>query len=159
MELRTARLRLVAFDARLAALSPAALAQALGARVPPDAVDEDLWAEAAERVLADPAEAGWHFWLVVERGAVVGTAGFKGPPDARGDVELGYGLVAPARGRGLATEAAAALVAWALGDARVARIAADAERDNAPSLRVLAKLGFTREGPEGEIVRYVRRRE
>lgn len=158
MEVATPRLRLVAFDAGLAALPPARLAGALGARVPPDAVDEEMWAESAERLQSRPGEAGWHFWLLVEHGAVVGTAGFKGPPGPEGEVEIGYGLVATARGRGLASEAARALVDWALRDARVRRIVAHTEAGNGASERVLAKLGFAPAGPEGPIRRFERLR-
>ena len=38
-------------------------------------------------------------------GLAVGGIGFFGPPDADGAVEVGYGLVPAARGRGLASEA------------------------------------------------------
>lgn len=158
VHLTTPRLRLVAFDAELARLDAARLAAALDARVPPAAVDEDLWAASAERLAAAPHEAGWLFWLVVERGAVVGTAGFKGPPDADGAVELGYGLVPGARGRGLATEAVGALLAWAFADSRVRTVVAHTEARNEASVRVLAKLGFHLASPEGAILRFERSR-
>ena len=76
---------------------------------------------------------------------VIGSIGFFGPPEPADDgvpeVEVGYGLVAPARGYGLATEALGALLARA--DAAGVRVRASIAPDNAASLRVAAKAGFT----------------
>src|SRR4051794_23637930 len=56
-------------------------------------------------------EVGGLTWLIVDSaGAVVGELGTKGPPTSRGRVEIGYGLAAPSRGRGLGTAAVRALV-------------------------------------------------
>jgi RimJ/RimL family protein N-acetyltransferase len=49
-----------------------------------------------------------------ERRCVIGAAGFKGAPDAAGMVEIAYGIVPSYEGQGYATEAAAALVAFAV---------------------------------------------
>src|ERR1700758_178216 len=53
-----------------------------------------------------------HGFFVVPRDtpSVIGSAGFKGPPDPDGMVEIAYGIVPGFEGRGYATEAAAALV-------------------------------------------------
>ena len=48
-------------------------------------------------------------WFVLEDGVVVGDAGTHGPPNENGDVEIGYGLVEAARGRGLSFEFVPAL--------------------------------------------------
>jgi RimJ/RimL family protein N-acetyltransferase len=139
-----------------------------------------LWtAEEAVAVGSDSARAGWHpefpreddrdaasMWqeadpwgprFVVLAGQVVGSIGFFGPPapgaDGVRETEVGYGLVADARGQGLATEALSALLAEA--DAAHVRVRASVLPDNAPSLRVLAKCGFTElRGPneDGELV-------
>lgn len=90
-------------------------------------------------------------------GLVFGSVGFFGPPapaaDDIAEVEIGYGLVADARGRGVATEAVRALLART--DALGVRVRASVRPDNAASVRVLAKCGFTdlRGGNEdGELV-------
>ncbi len=70
----------------------------------------------------------------------VGSIGFFGPPDD-GETEVGYGLVASARGQGLATEALRALLVET--DLLDVRIRASVEPINAASVRVLAKTGFT----------------
>jgi RimJ/RimL family protein N-acetyltransferase len=93
---------------------------------------------------ADPWR--WGF-LTVERdsGLVVGTAGFKGPPDPDGTVEIAYGVVPSFQGRGYATEAAAALVGYAR-DANARLIRAHTLPERNASTRVLEKCGFQHVG-------------
>lgn len=81
-------------------------------------------------------------WLVVADGAVVGDCGWRGGPDAEGDVELGYGLAAPSRGRGLGLEAVALMVAWVEQQPGVRRVVARVLAGNQASRRLLARLGF-----------------
>ena len=56
--------------------------------------------------------------------------------------ELAYELLRSAQGHGYATEAAQAVVEWSV-DAGCARLWATVRDWNAPSLRVLDKLGFS----------------
>lgn len=94
---------------------------------------------------ADP----WvHGFAVVEpdSASVIGSAGFKGPPDREGNVEIAYGIVPEHQGRGYATEAAAALVAFALADPRVRIVRAHTLPNPNASTRVLAKCDFERVG-------------
>lgn len=81
-------------------------------------------------------------WLVVHDGAVVGDCGWRGGPDDAGDCELGYGLAAPARGRGLGTEAVGLLADWAQRQSRVRRLTAEVLVGNEASRRLLTRLGF-----------------
>jgi ribosomal-protein-alanine N-acetyltransferase len=78
-------------------------------------------------------------------GQVVGSIGFFGPPALADDgvleAEIGYGLVADARGRGVATEAVTGLLAHT--DRVGVRVRATVRPDNTASVRVLAKCGFT----------------
>jgi RimJ/RimL family protein N-acetyltransferase len=77
-------------------------------------------------------------------GLVVGSIGFFGPPQevaGTAEVEVGYGLVEEARGHGAATEALRGLLAET--DRLRTRVRAGVRPDNAPSIRVLAKCGFT----------------
>jgi RimJ/RimL family protein N-acetyltransferase len=70
---------------------------------------------AALRDAAGPDPWRHGFWVVHrERRCVIGTAGFKGAPDDAGMVEIAYGIVPRYEGQGYATEAAAALVAFAV---------------------------------------------
>jgi RimJ/RimL family protein N-acetyltransferase len=86
---------------------------------------------------------------VVERasGLVVGAIGLFWPP-AEGVVEFGYGIVPSHQGRGYATEAARAMVAFALTAPGVTAVQAHAELENAASVRVLEKAGLRRAGDQ-----------
>lgn len=94
---------------------------------------------------ADPWTLGF---AVIHREAqsVIGSAGFKGAPDADGMTEVAYGIVPAFEGRGHATEVTAALVAWAFGSGRVSLVRAHTLPANNASTRVLAKCGFHRAG-------------
>jgi RimJ/RimL family protein N-acetyltransferase len=114
---------------------------------------------------AAPAPTPWtHGVALVERaaGAVVGSAGFKGPPDADGVAEVAYGLAPAYRGRGYAREAARALSEWALGAGGARGVRAHTRPDNAASARVLAACGFVLTGevhdPEDGLVQRWERR-
>ena len=85
-------------------------------------------------------------------GLAVGGIGFFGPPDADGAVEVGYGLVPAARGRGIAGAALTQAIAIAAAHGvRVVR--ADTDPANLPSSRVLERAGF-RELPASDGLRH-----
>ena len=89
-------------------------------------------------------------WEILEKnGGPVGSLGFHGPA-VNGAVEIGYGVDAAYEGKGYATEAATALMAWAYAQKDVYWIQAEAEPNNAASQRVLEKLGFQPTGEIGE---------
>jgi ribosomal-protein-alanine N-acetyltransferase len=75
-------------------------------------------------------------------GAVVGQCGFKGPPTADGVVEIAYGVSPEHQGKGYATEAAAALVSYALSNEQVHTVRAHTLPEANASTRVLSKCGF-----------------
>ncbi len=77
---------------------------------------------------------------------VIGSAGFKGPPDADGMVEAAYGIVPAWQGKGCATAALGRLIAFASGDDRVRLLRAHTLPENNASIRVLTKTGFTKLG-------------
>src|SRR6478736_3809887 len=68
-----------------------------------------------------------------DSGPVVAEVGFHGPPDSEGWVEIGYRVVAEYRRRGLAEEATAALLAWAVAHG-VTGVRASVSPDNAASI-------------------------
>ena len=83
----------------------------------------------------------------------VGTIGFHAAPGheslaelAPGAVELGYGVTAAYRRRGLATEAIEALMRWAREAHGVRRFVVSVSPENGPSLALAAKLGFKKIG-------------
>lgn len=89
-----------------------------------------------------------HGFFVVDRasGWVIGSAGFKGPPDDTGTVEIAYGIVPSREGQGYATEAAAALVRFAFTHDKVRLVRAHTLPVSNPSTRVLQKCGFRHTG-------------
>jgi RimJ/RimL family protein N-acetyltransferase len=96
----------------------------------------------------DPWRCGFTLFDRVS-GTPVGGCAFKAPPDADGLVEIAYGVDEPHRGRGLATEAAAALVRFALEQPGVRGVRAHTRADNPASMRILEKCGLA---PLGEVV-------
>jgi RimJ/RimL family protein N-acetyltransferase len=110
-----------------------------------DDVAPEWLAALSSATAADPWTYG--FALVhPESGLVIGHAGFTGPPDAEGMVEIAYGVVPDYQGRGYATEAANALVAWAVKNGRVRIVRAHTLPERNASTRVLGKCGFVRVG-------------
>jgi RimJ/RimL family protein N-acetyltransferase len=89
------------------------------------------------------ADRRFGFWAVVERanGVPAGSVLLKPLPDGAGEIEIGWHLHPDSWGRGLATEAAVALLArgFALG---LAEIWAVTHPDNHRSARVCEKLGM-----------------
>jgi len=91
------------------------------------------------------SDAGW-FVTLADDGRVIGDCGTAGWIDADGQVEIGYGLAAPFRGRGYGTEAVRALADWVAAQEGVRVVIADVEVGNEPSRRLLVSLGFSLTG-------------
>lgn len=128
-----------------------------------DEISPAWLAELRTSTAADP----WvHGFAVVHREtrSVIGSVGFKGAPDEEGMVEIAYGIVPAFQGRGYATEAAEAAMAFAFDNDRVRLVRAHTLPTPNASTRVLAKCGFKHIGevvdPEdGPVWRWERSRE
>lgn len=102
----------------------------------------------ARRLLAAAEEAGESpyrtVWMLVqqEEGVIIGSAGFKGGPDEKGEVEIRYAMGKDYRRRGYMTEAVKAICCWALEQPEVAHITAETDLVSYPSQRILERLGF-----------------
>jgi RimJ/RimL family protein N-acetyltransferase len=90
---------------------------------------------------ADPA---WWNYLIIHRQDVrlIGTCGYKGTPSFTGEVEIGYEIADSYQGKGLATEAALALVQHAFSHESVRYITAHTLAETNASNHLLQKLGF-----------------
>lgn len=95
---------------------------------------------------------GYGMWVMEDRatGALIGEAGLlsaaRGLPELDGVPEAGWVLGPQAWGRGLATEAMAAVLSWADAHLEVAAIRCIIEPDNGASIKMAAKLGFSELG-------------
>lgn len=92
---------------------------------------------------------GFGFWAVEEKetGRLVGEAGFHEArreiePSFEGVPETGWGFAPQVHGRGYATEAMEAVLAWGAGRFGPVRIVCIIDPGNTASLRVAAKCGF-----------------
>lgn len=93
-------------------------------------------------------------WLVMaDDGLVVGGVGFHGDPDEHGRAEIGYGIAAPFRGKGIATAAVVQLRALPSLPG-VTALVAHTDPDNPASQRVLERNGFVRDGADEEGLRW-----
>jgi RimJ/RimL family protein N-acetyltransferase len=93
-------------------------------------------------------DCGW-FVTLLEDGRVIGDCGTAGWTDDQGQVEIGYGLAAPFRGRGYGTEAVRVLADWVAAQPEVSAVVADVEVGNMASRRLLERLGFSLVGETG----------
>ena len=135
-----------------------ALAELLTADVPEDwppatLVDALPWFVA--QLEDHPTAIGWYGWYALLHGeagrpVLVGSVGFKGPPDESGSAEIGYSVLPRFQRRGLATEMVGLLVDWAWRQPALARICAETTPDNIPSIRILSRCGFVSCGPGSE---------
>lgn len=113
-------------------------------------VREDPWVRLRRnQVLADPAWQPWSLRAIVLRSEqrMVGSTTFHGPPgvnslEAPGAVEVGYTVFPESRRRGYATETCRAMLEWGRREHGVQHFISSIEPSNAPSLRVIEKLGF-----------------
>ena len=94
----------------------------------------------------DAENARWGPYLIVlrETGEAVGSAGFTGKPGGAGIVTLGYSIYSEFQRRGIASEAATALVAWAVAQPGVRSVRATIPPGHSASQRVAAHAGLRR---------------
>lgn len=116
--------------------------------------DEDLKTAYSEMFIfsrAIPAQRQWYatWFIELPGGKRIGDLCFKGLSED-GVTEIGYGLLPEYWGKGYATEAVDAAVAWAANQPGVTAVEAETGPDNAASQRVLEKVGFVPNGVIGE---------
>ena len=126
-----------------------------GLSQPPGGIDTPAILRWLRRTL--PKLGGHGSWLMVDEGEVVGMCGYKRPPNARGDVEIGYGVAAERRGRRYAGQASKLMIEAARGDPRVRALTAETALGNHASQRLLIASGFFKTGrgwddEEGEMI-------
>ncbi len=122
-----------------------------GRALPPTFLDhEHLWEYRLAQVKEDPGVLRWLVRAVIDResNAIVGHAGFHGPPDANGMVEIGYTIEPDFRRRGYARATVAALIDVAAQEPEVTTVRASISPDNTASLATIRPFGFTKVGEQ-----------
>jgi ribosomal-protein-alanine N-acetyltransferase len=155
VELRTARLLLRAFRT-------GDVADALAYRDDPEFarflphVPQPFTLLDAEQFVAVNMTEPWDTlptFAVVLDGHVIGTVSFEIDPASR-TAMLGYAIARAWWGRGIAVEAAAAAVGWALREHELAELWASTDVAHVRSRRVMEKLGMTLDRSDAREVRY-----
>jgi ribosomal-protein-alanine N-acetyltransferase len=110
-----------------------------------------LWRIRLPQVLENPASAAWIARAAVnDADAVVGFAGFHGPPDEAGMVEVGYSVEPCFRRQGYARAMLAALLQRARYEPGVSTFRATIAPDNVASLATIAGFGFRKVGEQDD---------
>jgi len=172
MTLRTPRLELVPITlpmveaVMLGRRSDAeALANAqMPERWPNHELIERAFTVSLDAIRADPEGRLWGGRVLNARAdrserRVVGSVVFAGRPGTDGVAEMAYGVEEASQGRGYATEAVTACVAWAFEQPGIQAVRATTFEWHIPSLRVIEKVGMSRVGVRahetmGELVVY-----
>lgn len=109
-----------------------------------------LWRIRVDQIRADPTTARWFARAVIdeESGLVIGHAGYHGPPDTLGMIEVGYSVDPRYRRRGHARQMLAELLRRARTEPGVRTVRASISPDNAASLATVAGFGFAQVGEQ-----------
>jgi RimJ/RimL family protein N-acetyltransferase len=109
-----------------------------------------LWRMRSAQAEADPAAADWVTGVIWDddQQLAVGGAGYHGPPDAAGMVEIGYGVDPAHRRRGFARAALEALLRRAVTEPQVHTVRVTISPDNVASHRLAKQYGFAEVGEQ-----------
>jgi RimJ/RimL family protein N-acetyltransferase len=109
-----------------------------------------VWRIRAVQTVADPPSAAWVTGVVwdPERRLAVGRAGYHGPPDGDGMVEVGYSIDPRHRRQGYARGALLALLARAAAEPDVRTVRATVAPDNVASRDLVLSEGFIAVGEQ-----------
>ncbi|WP_405119690.1 GNAT family N-acetyltransferase [Pseudomonas leptonychotis] len=95
---------------------------------------------------------GWYGWYALgsetPEGSrtLIGAAGYHGPPDSTGTVEIGYSVLPEWQNHGYASEMVKLLVTHALSFEGVSLLVAHTRIENPASIAVLSRCGFVPAG-------------
>ncbi|MFP8940597.1 GNAT family N-acetyltransferase [Streptomyces fenghuangensis] len=109
-----------------------------------------LWQFRLDQIAADPGHARWMVRQAVvgDRGLVVGHAGFHGPPDEVGMVEIGYSVAPDFRRQEYARSTLTELLRRAAAETAVKTVRATISPDNVASLAAISGFGFVEVGEQ-----------
>lgn len=116
----------------------------------PDVMTRNEVDASVDRQIAAEREKGYCFWAAESRetGRFIGFVGIQDIPDYYGlpfGIEIGWRLDKSVWGQGLAPEGARAALAFAFARLRAPEVIAFTATINMPSMRVMEKIGMTRD--------------
>jgi [ribosomal protein S5]-alanine N-acetyltransferase len=163
MSIETQRLKLIHCNREIllkAVESNKALAEFLNIEVPNNWTEYGVQAlnYVLNKIIENPSENDWwtYFPILKESNILIGSGGFKGPPDENGVVEIGYEISPQYRNQGLASEYAQALIQHAASINEVKSVIAHTLAKDNPSTSILKKLGFQKSNefstPDKELI-------
>jgi RimJ/RimL family protein N-acetyltransferase len=108
------------------------------------------WRMRSEQVEQDPASAAWVTGVIwdEQQQVAVGRAGYHGPPDQSGMVEIGYAVDPAYRRRGYARAALEALLLRAAHEPRVTTVRVTISPENTASYALASQYGFAEVGEQ-----------
>lgn len=115
-----------------------------------DASDSGVWRRRSRQIVEDPSCEPWITGVIwdAELRIPVGRAGYHGPPDAAGMVEIGYSVDMTHRRQGYARAALEALLDRAAREPDVVTVRATIRPDNSPSSSLVLQYGFVEVGEQ-----------
>ena len=127
------------------AVSPVPLSEDF---VSPEA--RSTWRFRSKQTAEDPASADWVTGVIwdEQRQLAVGRAGYHGPPDESGMVEIGYSVDPVYRRRGYARAALEALLQRAAREPQVKTVRVTISPDNTASYALASQYGFAEVGEQ-----------
>lgn len=104
----------------------------------------------SRKVEKNPASAAWVTGVIwdEQQQLAVGRAGYHGPPDAAGMVEIGYAVDPAHRRRGYARAALKALLQRATDEPQVRTVRVTISPDNLASYELASQYGFIEVGQQ-----------
>jgi [ribosomal protein S5]-alanine N-acetyltransferase len=92
------------------------------------------------------------FWTIIDinENVMVADLCFKGPPNEKGEIEIGYGTYPAFEGKGFMTEAVGAMLIWAFAQPNVQIVTAQTAPANIASQKILTKNNFVKYGETTE---------
>lgn len=126
------------------------LEQSLGVTASERTLSREL-KEAIEEVILPLAQTPGNnllyctLWTMIDKRSrqMVGDICFKGPPNSKGEIEIGYGTYTNFQTLGFMTEALKAICEWALSQAEIYAVLAETDKENIASHTTLRKNRFT----------------
>lgn len=97
-------------------------------------------------IAAATSGTAFHFGVQNEKGDLIGVVAITKIDQNNNSCEIGYWLGKDYHGKGYGRYAVSLIVSFAFKELKVHKVSAISFKDNKPSIRILEKIGFKREG-------------